>query len=122
MAEKTHTPGPWTLKFEPPTPDYEYPYMTLRAGVPHDHESSGFEISGIIPEADARLISEAPALLAALKSAVAALRSGAGSEERLNAIRDGSVAIAAADGCAHEQRPHEAPKLVPIDFHFAKGH
>jgi hypothetical protein len=63
-----HTPGPWRMTFEPPTPDYEYPYMRLSAGADDDF----FEITGIIQEANARLIAAAPDLLEALRGIIRA--------------------------------------------------
>jgi hypothetical protein len=59
-----HTPGPWTAIADP----YEdgKPYYHIRAG--HGSHGDGFSFSGIIPDADARLIAAAPELLAALES------------------------------------------------------
>lgn len=70
------TAGPWKLKFEPPTPDYEYPYMTLIASAGDFGNGDGFNITGIVKEADARLIAAAPDMLAALKECAAEFRSG----------------------------------------------
>ncbi len=61
------TPGPWRLEFTLPTPDYKYPYMTLKSG-DEGFADNGFNLTGICSEANARLLTAAPELLAACKA------------------------------------------------------
>lgn len=72
MSEHEHTPGPWRLKFDPPTPDYEYPYATIAAG-DGGYSESGFHLTGIMNKADACLIAAAPDSHAANVTFVAAV-------------------------------------------------
>jgi hypothetical protein len=62
-----HTPAPWTTISNP----YEdgKPYYYISAG--RGFHGEGFSFSGIIPDADARLIAAAPDLLAALEGMIA---------------------------------------------------
>lgn len=62
MSQTAHTPGPWQLTHTDPTPDYEYPYMRLRAG-DGGYGEPGFELTAIISKHDANLIAAAPDLL-----------------------------------------------------------
>lgn len=78
MTDTSHTLGPWTLHFDAPTPDYQHPYMRLNAGdgIGDENGLGGFHLSGIISEPDARLISAAPEMLAALHHAIDAIEYG----------------------------------------------
>jgi hypothetical protein len=63
-----HTPGPWSLTIDPyedVDPPSE-PFCTITAGNGGYMGESGFELSGICCEADARLIAAAPQLYEAL--------------------------------------------------------
>lgn len=84
----TFTSGPWRLKWEAPHPDYEYPYMRLTAGdgIGDANSNGGFELSGIVSEADARLIAAAPVLYALLDAFINN-RPGAGGKEWLEAAQ-----------------------------------
>ena len=89
-----HTPGPWTT-----TPSGEASFIPLRA---HHCEKLGFCIGfvnydindgqGSIPEANARLISAAPDMLAALKDCREALRRAGAAGEL--AVVDAAIAKA----------------------------
>lgn len=83
----------WVMKFDPPTPDYEYPYMILRGGNPKN-EDDRFDVSGIIPERYARMIEAAPDMLAALQAVMAEWREGYG----LRCEQQVRAAIATAEG------------------------
>ncbi len=65
-----HTPGPWTWRNEPF--DDGTPFFVITAGIgffgSHSTLPSGFCASGIMSEANARLIASAPELLAALEA------------------------------------------------------
>lgn len=96
MGERTHTPGPWTLR--------------RRDGVPHgDSDNLGWDWHGpeenippepmrglVSKEADARLIAAAPDMFEALKVAREAIWSGG----------DTVKAIAAIDAALAKASPH----------------
>ncbi len=70
----TITPGPWKLKFEPignPVDHADFPHAHFLAGEDDywdDATNTGFHLSGIMNEDDARCMVAAPEMLAALKA------------------------------------------------------
>ena len=72
MNKFTSRPWKWVNKpFDKPF-ESRIPYITIRAGkgcFNQYDEKSGFEINGILSEADARLIASCPELLEACRSA-----------------------------------------------------
>lgn len=67
-----HTPAPWLMLASPY--DDGTPYCRISAGNPEIYEretDKGFQIAGIMSEADARLISSAPVLLSIARRWVA---------------------------------------------------
>lgn len=64
-AVHTHTPGPWRQHAPVIDGQVEQDYRTIRGG--DGLRGTGFELTGFIAEADARLIAAAPELLDACK-------------------------------------------------------
>lgn len=63
-----HTPGPW-MQFAPEIDGQVYQdYRTIRGGM--GLRGMGFELTGFVSEADARLIAAAPEMLAAIQGAL----------------------------------------------------
>lgn len=63
-----HTPGPWSLRSWPY--DDGTPYHIIQGGNPFGETYAGFRIANILSVADARLISAAPDMKAALTELV----------------------------------------------------
>ena len=92
LTMATHTPGPWILDApsrrmdrhdEPEFRDYHH----IDAGVGFFDDTEGFGITGFMSEADARLITAAPDLLAACKRALGEMRDYGGTEYLRAAIK-----------------------------------
>lgn len=96
-AMPAHTPGPWRLQNRP----YENgdPYFHIDAGCgfyPLDAitraREGGFGITGILSEADARLIAAAPELLEAVKFALR-VAEGEGWDAHMEVECNGTLAV-----------------------------